>query len=218
MADYIPAKDADFIEWVENFSGLCALNKTAWGLPDADVTAFQAVVAEYKGIYETATGPNATKADILNKNEKKAALKERVRDFKRRNIDPNRAVTDPDRERLRLPIRDTKPTPVPPPSTVPEFEFTYPGARRIDLHFRDFGSEHRAKPKGAAGAMIAYEVRDTPPTNQSQLLHSLFTGRTPYHFEFQEEERGKTVYFCLCWQNGKGQRGPWSEIQSAIIP
>jgi hypothetical protein len=101
---------------------------------------------------------------------------------------------------------------------VPEFEFKLLGPRRIDLHFRDFGSGHKAKPKGVAGTVITWEVRDTPPTNQSQLLHSLFTGRTPSHFEFQEEERGKIAYFAVCWQNGKGDQGPWSEIQRAIVP
>ncbi|MDR1466083.1 MAG: hypothetical protein LBI40_00460, partial [Treponema sp.] len=140
------------------------------------------------------------------------------RDFKRRNIDPNKAVTDPDRERLHLSIRDTKPSPVPPPSTTPEIEFTYPGARRIDLHFRDFRGKSKAKPKEAAGAVILYEVRNTPPVNQDELPHSVFTSRTPYHFEFKEEERGKRVYVALFWQNRKGEKGPWSEIQSAVIP
>jgi hypothetical protein len=218
MADYIPAKDADFLEWAQNFSVLCTENQMNWTLPTAKITALNAAVAEYTGIYETAIGPDASRADILLKNEKKAALKELIRDFKRRNIDPNNAVTDPDRERLRIPIYDTKPSPVPPPSTAPEFEFTYPGARRITVHIRDFGSHSKAKPKNVAGAVICWEIRDTPPANQAQLPHSFFTGRTPYRFEFKEEERGKTVYMALFWQNGKGDMGPWSEIQSVVIP
>jgi hypothetical protein len=35
---------------------------------------------------------------------------------------------------------------------------------------------------------------------------------------FIQEERGKTVYVAMCWQNEKGQKGPWSEIESAIVP
>jgi hypothetical protein len=218
MADYMPTKDTDFLEWALNFIALCIQNQTSWGLPSAETTALNTEVSEYEGVYETAIGPSASKADVLLKNEKKAALKDSLRDFKRRSIDPNKAVTDPDRERLRLPIYDGKLTPVPPPSTTPEFEFTYPGARRINVHFRDFGSKSKAKPDGVAGAVIFYEVRDTQPANQDELLHSIFTGRTPYHFEFKEDERGKKVYFALFWQNGKGDKGPWSEIQFAIIP
>jgi hypothetical protein len=31
-------------------------------------------------------------------------------------------------------------------------------------------------------------------------------------------QRGKTVYFALRWENTRGEKGPWSEIMSAIIP
>jgi hypothetical protein len=30
------------------------------------------------------------------------------------------------------------------------------------------------------------------------------TRRTPHILEFTEEERGKTVYVAICWQNEKG--------------
>ncbi|MDR1126966.1 MAG: hypothetical protein LBL06_02435 [Treponema sp.] len=218
MADCIPMREIDLLRWALNFATLCLANQDLWGLPPTEVATLNAAVAEFDNIYRTALGPNASKADILLKNEKKKALKVLLRDFKNRNIDPNRAVTDPNRERLGLTIRDIKNTPVPPPTTVPEFEFTYPGARRIDVHFRDFGSKRKAKPKGAAGAVILYSVRATPPVNQDELAHSVFTSRTPYHFEFKEEERGKMVYVALFWQNRKGDRGPWSEIQPVIIP
>jgi hypothetical protein len=218
MADCFPTKDADFAEWIQNFAELCTANQAKWGLPLEETTKICTAIVEYKSAYELAIGPTATKADILLKNEEKIALKKAIREFKRRYIDPNKAITDPDRERLRLPIHDIKPTPIPPPSSVPEFEFTYPGARRLDVHFKDFGSASKAKPKGVAGAVIMYEVRDVPPLNQEALLHSIFTGRTPHHFEFKEEERGKIFYAALFWQNAKGDRGPWSEIQSAIIP
>jgi hypothetical protein len=218
MADCIPLREVDILSWALNFAALCLINQDLWGLPPAEVTALNAAVTEFDSIYKTAIGPNASKADILLKNEKKKVLKALLRGFKNRNIDPNLAVTDPNREHLGLSIRNTRITPVPPPMTAPEFEFTYPGARRIDVHFRDFGSKSKAKPRGAAGAVILYTVRNTPPANQDELAHSVFTSRTPYHFEFKEEERGKTAYVALFWQNRKGERGPWSEIQSVIIP
>jgi hypothetical protein len=44
------------------------------------------------------------------------------------------------------------------------------------------------------------------------------TTHTPFTLEFDENERGKTIYFCLCGENTRGEKGPWSEIQNAIIP
>jgi hypothetical protein len=44
------------------------------------------------------------------------------------------------------------------------------------------------------------------------------TTRSPYTITFEEEERGKSVYIALRWQNKKGKKGPFTVIQSAIIP
>ena len=47
--------------------------------------------------------------------------------------------------------------------------------------------------------------------------HALAT-RTPYVLQFDETERGKTVYFAAAWQNERGQIGAWSEIEKAFVP
>jgi len=42
--------------------------------------------------------------------------------------------------------------------------------------------------------------------------------RTPHALGFSEAEHSKTVYVAAAWQNARGILGPWSEIQSAIVP
>jgi hypothetical protein len=42
--------------------------------------------------------------------------------------------------------------------------------------------------------------------------------RTPHALEFDESERGKTVYIALAWQNERGILGRWSEYKNAIVP
>jgi hypothetical protein len=59
---------------------------------------------------------------------------------------------------------------------------------------------------------------DAPPADISALSRSVLATRTPHILEFTEEERAKTVYIAVCWQNEKGERGPFSEIESAIVP
>jgi hypothetical protein len=80
------------------------------------------------------------------------------------------------------------------------------------------GHKSKAKPYGVNGAVIAYAVLDAPPADVSALTRSVPATRTPHVLEFTEEERGKTVYVAICWQNEKGEKGPWSEIESAIVP
>jgi hypothetical protein len=61
-------------------------------------------------------------------------------------------------------------------------------------------------------------MRDTPPDSLKDLVNSSFDTHTSFTFEFRGDERGKTVYFCLRWENTRGQKGPWSKIVNAIIP
>jgi hypothetical protein len=79
--------------------------------------------------------------------------------------------------------------------------------------------EHRgAKPYGVRGAEIRWAILPAPPTSQDDLVHSEFDTRTPYIFQFDIPQAGKTLYVCARWENTTGQKGPWSEIVSAIIP
>jgi hypothetical protein len=48
--------------------------------------------------------------------------------------------------------------------------------------------------------------------------HCPFTRKTRHRFDYSEEDRGKHVYFCLRYENSKGDAGPWGPILSAVIP
>jgi hypothetical protein len=61
-------------------------------------------------------------------------------------------------------------------------------------------------------------ISDVPVVDVNELIHSAFDTRTPFSLEFQGHERGKTVYLALRWENTRGEKGPWSSVQSAIIP
>jgi hypothetical protein len=68
------------------------------------------------------------------------------------------------------------------------------------------------------GAEIAWAILDTPPVNWDALTHSSFDTHTPFRLTFGGDQRGKTLYFALRWENTTGEKGPWNEIQNAIIP
>ncbi|MDR1250218.1 MAG: hypothetical protein LBK63_13070, partial [Treponema sp.] len=60
----------------------------------------------------------------------------------------------------------------------------------------------------------------TPPVSGNDLPHSLFTHRKKFRFDF-DGDSGKTVYFCLRYENEKGGKdgeGPFGPILSAIVP
>jgi hypothetical protein len=115
-------------------------------------------------------------------------------------------------------VRDTTYTTILAPTTRPELDIDVVDFRRLKVLFHDMNSDSKAKPYGTNGAVLAYAVLDAPPADQSALTRDVLATRTPHILEFTEEERGKTVYVAACWQNEKGQRGPWSEIENAIVP
>jgi hypothetical protein len=45
-----------------------------------------------------------------------------------------------------------------------------------------------------------------------------FDTKTPVKLSFSGDQRGKTIYFALRWENNVGEKCPCSEIFNAIIP
>jgi hypothetical protein len=50
------------------------------------------------------------------------------------------------------------------------------------------------------------------------LTRSEFATRSPLELTFEEDERGKKMYFAARWETGAMKKGKWSDIFSAIIP
>jgi hypothetical protein len=89
---------------------------------------------------------------------------------------------------------------------------------RLSVRFWDGAGRRRGKPDGVHGAEIRWEERETPPAKAEDPANSAFATRTPHLFEFTGDHRGQTVFFCLRWENNKGDKGPWGEIVSAVVP
>jgi hypothetical protein len=204
--------------WINNFLTYLNLNLNRFGITEDDTMELNASITGFITANTKAEAPNAGKADRLDRAEKAVAVSKTIRDFVNTFLRFNRAVTDDDRVQLGLNVPDVKPTPAPVPATYPDVDPDSSVIMRITLHYRDKGSSSRAKPAGVHGAEIRWAILDAPPAETDDLLHFDFSTHTPHTFEFKESERGKTVYFRLCWENTRGQKGPWSEIISAIIP
>jgi hypothetical protein len=56
-----------------------------------------------------------------------------------------------------------------------------------------------------------------PPTSGKELPHSRWMRRRRERFSF-DGDSGKTVYFCIHYENSKGEAGEFGPIFSAVIP
>ena len=216
---FIPRSDAEFDLWVKVFIACLVTNGARLNLPAEVITELQALLAIWEAKFAVAENPaTATKAATREKNEAREALETKVRAVNREYLMYNHLLTDADRENMGLPIHKTTHTPVPAPTTIPEFTVDTSVIRNLKINFRDAGSSSKAKPDGVHGAEIRWNIQDAMPASIDELGHSSFDTHTPFTLAFDENQRGKSVYFCLRWENAKGDKGPWSEIVKAIIP
>ena len=218
MADFFPKREAELLEWLKNFSAVLASKASAWNVPANAAQDLSAKVAAYETTYEAAKGENGTKALILEKNEKRDAIKAEVRNIKNKYIDYNDVVTDPDRERLGLPIRDRNPTPKPRPASRHLLEVVPTNNRQHTATAINQATGKKTKPEDAHGVRYAWEIRDAAPANADDLRRSVFRIKTTEVFDYEEGDRGKRVFYAACYENAKGEAGPWSDIVEAIIP
>jgi hypothetical protein len=217
MPDYIPQKDSELVPWSANFTAQIAANAPSWGIPPDEVAALQLADTTFATLEKQADSPAKTSVIVAEKNAARKVLKHLIRllvGFRLKNP----IITDVQRIALGIHVHDTTPTNIPVPTTRPEFFIEVVDFRRLRVLFHDMGSTSNAKPYGINGAVIISAVLDAPPADHSALNRSVLATRTPHILEFTEEERGKTVYIAICWQTEKGEKGPWSEILSAIIP
>jgi hypothetical protein len=189
-----------------------------WKLPEAQLTEIETLHGEFKALHEKCQTASCTKLDIQAKNEKKAALKKAEEIFVRNNLQNNDAMTDNGREALRIPIHDRIPTPQSASPTIPELDAATPLPRAIHIKFRSKNAARWGKPAKVHGLECRWVIADTPPAKIEELVHSESATRSPLELVFDEDKRGKRVYFAARWENGAAKKGPWSDIFNAVVP
>jgi hypothetical protein len=218
--DYIPQSDMGFLDWVTYFVQNLGKSLARFGFPSELYAQLKQMRDDFAQKFELAIEPaTRTKVSVQAKNDARNMLKKMVRQAVKEYLVYNHAVTDPDRDVLGLPIHKTTRTRAPIAINAPDAEVDTSTIGRLIIHFFDKGGKHKkAKPAGQHGIEIAWVLSDTPPTRWDELLHSNTDTNSPFTLVFEYNQRGKTVHFALRWENTRGEKGPWGDIHSAIIP
>jgi hypothetical protein len=218
--DYIPRKNVDFITWVTNFLKYLYSSISRFNFPPDE---YQKLVMRRDDLvqkFEAAENPSTrTPLAIQARNSARKTLEKMLRSVVKEFLTFNRAVTDEDRIGLGLRIYKSTRTPSSVADESPDIDVDTSTPGRVGIHFFEKSSRHKkAKPAGQAAVEVAWIISDTLPTRWDQLLHSDINTNSPYILSFENDRRGKTVYFALRWVNTRGEKGPWTKIESAIIP
>jgi hypothetical protein len=215
----IPRKDADFNTMQKRLFAKAMENITAWGLdPDWMRGPYEVSANNWNGKYAAYLDPLTRTPLIIA--EKRAARKayEPYVSLLVKGLRVNTRLTEDQRLELGLEDYDTTPTPASVPKSWPVAVITPVGPGLLRVAYYDSETGKKAKRKDIHGCEIRTGILPAPPQSAEEIQHSEFSARTPYTLGFDLSLRGKTVYVCLRWENTRVQKGPWSEIQSAVIP
>jgi hypothetical protein len=216
--------DGDFNEFSNRFISQVIDNEVKWKV---DKEWLEGDVSDHLDEWnETfAQDQNPMTKNKLSTARKNAARKEleadlhKLIEFLRGNIH----VSDDDERELGIYIapHDTHPTPT--TTKSPEIRVELNHIRRVTGSFHIEGSDDRGKPDGVGSVQMAHGfAQDDEEVTIKKLIHQNLDlySRNSFMLEFDDEDRGKTVYMAARYvmKASASGYGPWSEICFAIIP
>lgn len=218
-SDWLPGKREDLLEMANTwFEIIRVKGKLIFKMTQETIDEFEDALTLAKDeMYRPQTSRNAGTNVLLKEAfDKLAAI---MRDFKRRYflVPP---LTHADIANLGLRMRDEIPTPVSVPQGIAAAEVSYPGGEQVLLrikHIDGSPSDERAD-YGYKVYYRVYSPGETPPQSAKDLKDNVFTRNKKHVFRFEPEDKAKTAYFCIRYENSKGEAGPWGPMFSAVIP
>jgi len=197
-----------------------ALKGASWGLSAKEISDFNDLTLEAQTSLAVVESNECTKLARTQCRTDFAALVAKMEDIKKRHFfSPPLTALDfkslgldvPDGSHTHVEVLDEEPA-----LTIKPGEF-----RQLLFSFKVASTDSKAIPYGHNGAVLYWKkcnLGDPAPTSVKELTESELHSVSHFDMWFDEEDRGKIVYFSICWENESSQKGPPSIIQSAIIP
>lgn len=206
------------LNWSLNFIAQLNVQGPALGLTPDQIMTYGEVQSLYANAYAVATKPETRGgATILAKNQAKKALIAKSRELAM-VVANNPAVTDQQRYDCGLTVRDSDPTPVPPPSTAPDMDLVSVTGHTVRLRLHAGDSAARRKPTGVQGATLFSHVGDQPPADLTAWKFEGSTTKTEIDVVMPATvPSGSKVWFTAFWFNRRSQSGPACTPMSAHV-
>jgi hypothetical protein len=198
-------------------------------IPPAERTALNAAYADWHAAYTPTLKPH-TPAETAARNaawqRSKRVLSRFIQVWFQGFPD---IVTEEDLRNMGIPPVSKTQSGVPPPKAQAEADLVFPGIHLVELRrIRPAAGFDPPDPRSNYGVRIYYGLTGEPSEQfpfrltgplktAKKLPYSVWTRNRKERFDF-EGESGSTVYFCLCYENGKGKAGPFGPVLSAVIP
>ena len=220
---YIPAKDADFRNWIVNLAALITATPAAYGLAAPDAVIIQAQADAFNAAYETAINPaTRTSPAVAAKDAARVLAEQTVRPYCQ-DISRSPAVSNELKVGLGLNLPNPTRPPIPPPTVAPQLLLDNATPGNHTLRYRDSSSPAgKAKPIGSIGVELYVATGIAPAVDPSLAQYLGTYTKSPLLVATENSKRGQTAtYFARfttkSGAGGKAATGPWSAPLSVII-
>jgi hypothetical protein len=148
----------------------------------------------------------------IAKDEAKGEMVDAMREFANTSIRFNKKMHDEDNLVYGIHPADT--TPASQPGT--EVENTRNHYEHLIRVINTERGDH-SKPADAYSVRYAWQVGGEKPASGADLPNSKFSRKTPHIVQHTEADKSKTAFYSTCYENSKGDTGPWSPVVEAVI-
>jgi hypothetical protein len=179
--------------------------------------------ATYVDRYATANNPaTRTPTAIKLKDQAKEDLVAATLNLVRMHLQYNEAVNEEDLANMELSSRIPKPHGKhPAPTTKTVLEIKLREHYQVEIDYHDELIEHsKRKPFGVHCIEFRWEYVTvaTVPLNPDKFTHTEVDTATPFILHLSPEDQGKQLYIASRWENTTGEKGPWGEILTVVVP
>ena len=231
--DWMPGRRQDQLAMAKNWASLFAVKGTAWEIDSGEILILNGKITkadEALTISQSSERTDSTSALVNMRFKDLVAYMRFI--HQRKFYQP--LLTDADYIDLGLKIPDTIMTTIPAPvdvargSIVLTIRYVLTVVHEIIVGpHSDVRANHGvrvnfgvvADDPAAQSALTGKQYYlSAPPHSPDQLAADEFTRRKRHAIAFPAEDSGKVAWFALRVENSKGDKGPWGEMFSGIIP
>ena len=218
-SDWVPTREQDLVDLCQKWAVVLSDSAkiTAFGWDQLECTEVLARVNGFlaaRTAYET---DNST-GNRMAKDEAKGEAVDAMRDFANASIRFNKKMDDPAKMVMGIHPKDTTPTSRGAPGSQPgtEVENTRNHYEHLVRAINTERGDH-SKPADAYGVRYGWQKGGERPASGADLPRSKFSRKTSLVIQHTEADKSQTAFYSTCYENSKGEQGPWSPVVEAVI-
>jgi hypothetical protein len=218
MSDYIPKGAPHFMTWLQQLLKAITPDPTHFGLVAADVATLQAQYDTCIKSYNAHLDGQKHAVELTEAKDKDLGLAEAGSRSVVQKVNAHPHVDNAMRALLGVPAHAETRSSAGKPTTWPIAHIVDLHGHRQETRWVDKDTPlSRKRPEGVQACEIFLKIGGDPPIDETTCKRVARDTATPYVFEFETADIGKTAYWLLRWVNGKDEPGPFGPLVSATI-